>query len=144
MSALDYPTYNTIGIRPLINCKGTLTMYSGSVMLPEVREAMIEASRSYVHIEELIELRKNTGDDRRRTHDMNTANWVPDLFMKRVEADEDWSLFCPNEAKHLSDLCCKDFDSCAILPNCLDRPVSSFMLRLTVILSNQSSVSLRV
>ncbi len=55
MSALDYPTYNTIGIRPLINCKGTLTMYSGSVMLPEVREAMIEASRSYVHIEELIE-----------------------------------------------------------------------------------------
>lgn len=55
MSSPDYPTYNNLGIRPLINCKGTLTMYSGSVMLPEVRQAMNEASRVYVHIEELID-----------------------------------------------------------------------------------------
>ncbi|MCY3771761.1 MAG: aminotransferase class V-fold PLP-dependent enzyme [Gemmatimonadetes bacterium] len=55
MSSPDHPTYSTIGVRPLINCKGTLTMYSGSVMLPEVRQAMIEASRKYVHIEELID-----------------------------------------------------------------------------------------
>ena len=55
MSSPNYPTYNAIGIRPLINCKGTLTMYSGSVMLPEVRQAMYEASREYVHIEELMD-----------------------------------------------------------------------------------------
>ena len=55
MSFQDHPTYSSVGVRPLINCKGTLTMYSGSVMLPEVRQAMIEASRKYVHIEELIE-----------------------------------------------------------------------------------------
>ena len=51
----DYPTYDSVSVRPLINCKGTLTMYSGSVMLPEVRRAMAEASRKYVHIEELME-----------------------------------------------------------------------------------------
>ena len=55
MSFQDHPTYSSVGVRPLINCKGTLTMYSGSVMLPEVRQAMIEASRQSVHIEELIE-----------------------------------------------------------------------------------------
>lgn len=51
----DYPTYDSVNVRPLINCKGTLTMYSGSVMLPEVRQAMAEASEKYVHIEELID-----------------------------------------------------------------------------------------
>lgn len=55
MPAPDYPTYESVNVRPLINCKGTLTMYSGSVMLPEVRRAMAEASRKYVHIEELME-----------------------------------------------------------------------------------------
>ena len=47
----------------------------------------------HVDIEEFVELRKNTGDDRRRTHDMNTANWVPDLFLKRVSEDRQWTLF---------------------------------------------------
>ena len=55
-------------------------------------------------IEEFIELRKNTGDDRRRTHDMNTANWVPDLFMKRVMEEGQWTLFSPNETPDLHDL----------------------------------------
>ena len=55
MPSPDYPTYESISVRPLINCKGTLTMYSGSVMLPEARWAMAEASRKYVHIEELME-----------------------------------------------------------------------------------------
>ena len=55
MPPQDYPTYDSVRVRPLINCKGTLTMYSGSVMLPEVRRAMAEASRKYVHIEELME-----------------------------------------------------------------------------------------
>ena len=55
-------------------------------------------------IEEFQELRKNTGDDRRRTHDMNTANWVPDLFMQRVIADEKWTLFSPDDTPDLHDL----------------------------------------
>ncbi|MDB5589465.1 MAG: ribonucleoside-diphosphate reductase, alpha subunit [Devosia sp.] len=58
----------------------------------------------HVDIEEFLDLRKNTGDDRRRTHDMNTANWVPDLFMERVEAGADWTLFSPDEAPDLHDL----------------------------------------
>ena len=58
----------------------------------------------HMDIEEFLELRKNTGDDRRRTHDMNTANWVPDLFMKRVFEDGDWTLFSPNDVPDLHDL----------------------------------------
>ena len=59
---------------------------------------------------EFLELRKNTGDDRRRTHDMNTANWIPDLFMKRMEARENWTLFRSNEVPDLHDLYGKAFD----------------------------------
>ncbi|WP_416235843.1 ribonucleoside-diphosphate reductase subunit alpha [Salinisphaera orenii] len=55
-------------------------------------------------IEEFLDLRKNTGDDRRRTHDMNTANWIPDLFVKRVLNDEEWTLFSPNDVPDLHDL----------------------------------------
>jgi ribonucleoside-diphosphate reductase alpha chain len=58
----------------------------------------------HLDIEEFLELRKNTGDDRRRTHDMNTANWVPDLFMKRVAEEAEWTLFSPNETPDLHDL----------------------------------------
>ncbi|GAB3094886.1 ribonucleoside-diphosphate reductase subunit alpha [Aestuariicella hydrocarbonica] len=58
----------------------------------------------HLDIEEFLELRKNTGDDRRRTHDMNTANWVPDLFMKRVFDDQSWTLFSPNDVPELHDL----------------------------------------
>ena len=58
----------------------------------------------HLDIEEFLELRKNTGDDRRRTHDMNTANWIPDLFMKRVSEDGDWTLFSPSDAPDLHDL----------------------------------------
>ena len=58
----------------------------------------------HLDIEEFLELRKNTGDDRRRTHDMNTANWVPDLFMQRVFEDGEWTLFTPSETPDLHDL----------------------------------------
>ena len=58
----------------------------------------------HLDIEDFLELRKNTGDERRRTHDMNTANWVPDLFMERVETDADWTLFCPSETSDLHHL----------------------------------------
>ena len=64
----------------------------------------------HLDIEEFLDLRKNTGDDRRRTHDMNTANWVPDLFMKRVEQDKDWTLFSPGEAPDLHDLTGLEFE----------------------------------
>ena len=58
----------------------------------------------HIDIEEFLELRKNTGDDRRRTHDMNTANWVPDLFMKRVAEDKEWTLFSSSDVPDLHDL----------------------------------------
>lgn len=58
----------------------------------------------HLDVEEFLELRKNTGDDRRRTHDMNTANWIPDLFMQRVFEDGDWTLFTPSETPDLHDL----------------------------------------
>jgi len=58
----------------------------------------------HLDIEEFLDLRKNTGDDRRRTHDMNTANWIPDLFMKRVAEEGEWTLFSPEETPDLHDL----------------------------------------
>ncbi|MGJ8652483.1 MAG: ribonucleoside-diphosphate reductase subunit alpha [Opitutaceae bacterium] len=61
-------------------------------------------------LDDFLELRKNTGDDRRRTHDMNTANWVPDLFMKRMEGRQDWTLFRSNECPDLHELYGKAFE----------------------------------
>jgi len=65
----------------------------------------------HADIEEFLELRKNTGDDRRRTHDMNTANWIPDLFMKRVIEGRDWTLFSPSECGDLHDLVGQAFEA---------------------------------
>ncbi|KTD12127.1 ribonucleoside-diphosphate reductase subunit alpha [Legionella jamestowniensis] len=62
-------------------------------------------------VEEFLELRKNTGDDRRRTHDMNTALWIPDLFMKRVHEDGEWTLFSPDEVPELHDEYGKVFEA---------------------------------
>ncbi|MEJ5999065.1 ribonucleoside-diphosphate reductase subunit alpha [Paucibacter soli] len=64
----------------------------------------------HLDIEEFLELRKNTGDDRRRTHDMNTANWIPDLFMRRVMDGGDWTLFSPSTCPDLHDLFGKAFE----------------------------------
>ena len=64
----------------------------------------------HLDIEEFLELRKNTGDDRRRTHDMNTANWIPDLFMKRVLEGGDWTLFSPADCPDLHDKTGKAFE----------------------------------
>ncbi|MDM8559687.1 ribonucleoside-diphosphate reductase subunit alpha [Candidatus Parabeggiatoa sp. HSG14] len=58
----------------------------------------------HIDIEEFLELRKNTGDERRRTHDMNTANWIPDEFLKRVHENRKWTLFSPDEVPDLHDL----------------------------------------
>ncbi len=63
----------------------------------------------HLDIEEFLELRKNTGDDRRRTHDMNTANWIPDLFMRRVSEGGDWTLFSPDDTADLHDLYGQEF-----------------------------------
>ncbi len=64
----------------------------------------------HLDIEEFLELRKNTGDDRRRTHDMNSANWIPDLFMKRVMEGGDWTLFTPSDVPDLHDCYGKKFE----------------------------------
>jgi ribonucleoside-diphosphate reductase alpha chain len=64
----------------------------------------------HLDIEEFLELRKNTGDDRRRTHDMNTANWIPDLFMRRVMEGGDWTLFSPSDCPDLHDKTGKAFE----------------------------------
>ena len=64
----------------------------------------------HMDVEEFLDLRKNTGDDRRRTHDMHTANWIPDLFMKRVMNDEPWTLFSPDETPDLHDLTGRAFE----------------------------------
>ncbi len=63
----------------------------------------------HIDVEEFLELRKNTGDDRRRTHDMNTANWIPDLFMERVANEQSWTLFSPEEVPELHELYGKAF-----------------------------------
>ncbi|MCP5510046.1 MAG: ribonucleoside-diphosphate reductase subunit alpha [Chlamydiales bacterium] len=65
----------------------------------------------HLDIEDFLELRKNTGDERRRTHDMNTANWIPDLFMKRIEKDLDWTLFSPSDVPDLHDLYGQAFEA---------------------------------
>jgi len=64
----------------------------------------------HLDIEEFLDLRKNTGDERRRTHDMHTANWIPDLFMKRVMNKQNWTLFSPDETPDLHDLYGKAFE----------------------------------
>ncbi|PXX43952.1 ribonucleoside-diphosphate reductase alpha chain [Undibacterium pigrum] len=64
----------------------------------------------HMDIEEFLDLRKNTGDDRRRTHDMNTSNWIPDLFMKRVMEKGDWTLFSPSDVPDLHDKFGKAFE----------------------------------
>jgi ribonucleoside-diphosphate reductase alpha chain len=64
----------------------------------------------HADIEEFLELRDNTGDDAKRAHNLNLANWIPDLFMKRVEADGDWSLFDPKRVPDLPDLYGEDFE----------------------------------
>lgn len=64
----------------------------------------------HLDIEEFLELRKNTGDDRRRTHDMNSANWIPDLLMKRVQENGDWTLFSPSDVPDLHDKFGKAFE----------------------------------
>jgi len=64
----------------------------------------------HMDIEDFLELRKNVGDERRRTHDINTANWIPDLFMKRVQADAEWTLFSPSDVTELHDLYGREFE----------------------------------
>jgi ribonucleoside-diphosphate reductase alpha chain len=68
----------------------------------------------HLDIEEFLELRKNTGDERRRTHDMNTANWIPDLFMKRVMESGEWTLFSPSDCPDLHDKFGREFEQAYI------------------------------
>ena len=72
--------------------------------------AVVYLETWHLDIEDFLELRKNTGDERRRTHDMNTANWIPDLFMERVRQDGDWTLFSPDETPDLHHIYGKAFN----------------------------------
>jgi len=65
----------------------------------------------HLDIEDFLDLRKNTGEERRRTHDMNTANWIPDLFMKRVAEEQQWTLFSPDEVSDLHELYGPEFET---------------------------------
>jgi len=72
--------------------------------------AVVYLETWHLEIEDFLDLRRNTGDERRRTHDINTANWIPDLFMKRVIADQGWTLFSPEETPDLHHLYGQAFD----------------------------------
>jgi ribonucleoside-diphosphate reductase alpha chain len=72
--------------------------------------AVVYLETWHIDIEDFLELRKNTGDERRRTHDMNTANWIPDLFMERVRQDDDWTLFSPDETPDLHHIYGQEFN----------------------------------
>jgi ribonucleoside-diphosphate reductase alpha chain len=72
--------------------------------------AVVYLETWHIDIEDFLELRKNTGDERRRTHDMNTANWIPDLFMERVRQDGDWTLFSPDETSDLHHIYGQEFN----------------------------------
>lgn len=73
--------------------------------------AVVYLETWHIDIEDFLELRKNTGDERRRTHDMNTANWIPDLFMQRVRQDGDWTLFSPDETLDLHHIYGQEFNT---------------------------------
>ncbi len=73
--------------------------------------AVVYLETWHIDIEDFLELRKNTGDERRRTHDMNTANWIPDLFMERVRQDGDWTLFSPDETPDLHHIYGQTFNT---------------------------------
>jgi ribonucleoside-diphosphate reductase alpha chain len=73
--------------------------------------AVVYLETWHLDIEDFLELRKNTGDERRRTHDMNTANWIPDLFMERVRQDGEWTLFSPDETSDLHHIYGQEFNT---------------------------------
>lgn len=73
--------------------------------------AVVYLESWHIDIEDFLEARKNTGDERRRLHDIDTANWIPDLFMKRVRQDSDWTMFSPDEVPELNDIYGKEFEA---------------------------------
>ncbi len=100
VKSIDISSQGTIPFMKVANDTTAAINRSGS------RRGAVVAYMECWHydFEEFLDLRKNTGDDRRRTHDMNTAAWIPDLFMKRVQADEHWTLFSPEETPELHEL----------------------------------------
>jgi len=106
IKSIDIPSQGTIPFMKVANDTTAAINRSGS------RRGAVVAYMECWHydFEEFLDLRRNTGDDRRRTHDMNTAAWIPDLFMKRVENDQDWTLFSPDEVPDLHELYGKAFE----------------------------------
>lgn len=106
IKSIDVASQGTIPFMKVANDTTAAINRSGS------RRGAVVAYMETWHydFEEFLDLRRNTGDDRRRTHDMNTAAWIPDLFMKRVLGDQDWTLFSPDETPELHELYGKQFD----------------------------------
>lgn len=100
IKSINIPSQGTIPFLKVANDTTAAINRSGS------RRGAVVAYMECWHydFEEFLDLRRNTGDDRRRTHDMNTASWVPDLFMKRVATDQDWTFFSPEETPELHEI----------------------------------------
>jgi ribonucleoside-diphosphate reductase alpha chain len=107
IKSIDVASQGTIPFMKVANDTTAAINRSGS------RRGAVVAYMETWHydFEEFLDLRRNTGDDRRRTHDMNTAAWIPDLFMKRVLNDQDWTLFSPDETPELHEIYGKQFDA---------------------------------
>ncbi|MCX5923310.1 MAG: ribonucleoside-diphosphate reductase subunit alpha [Candidatus Dependentiae bacterium] len=107
IKSIDVSSQGTIPFMKVANDTTAAINRSGS------RRGAVVAYMETWHydFEEFLDLRRNTGDDRRRTHDMNTAAWIPDLFMKRVLNDQDWTLFSPDETPELHEIYGKQFDA---------------------------------
>lgn len=106
IKSINIPSQGTIPFLKVANDTTAAINRSGS------RRGAVVAYMETWHydFEEFLDLRRNTGDERRRTHDMNTAAWVPDLFMKRVSTDEEWTLFSPEEVPELHEMYGQDFE----------------------------------
>lgn len=106
IKSIDIPSQGTIPFMKVANDTTAAINRSGS------RRGAVVAYMECWHydFEEFLDLRRNTGDDRRRTHDMNTAAWVPDLFMKRVAEDKSWTLFSPDEVPELHEIYGQEFE----------------------------------
>lgn len=106
VQSIDIASQGTIPFMKVANDTTAAINRSGS------RRGAVVAYMECWHydFEEFLDLKRNTGDDRRRTHDMNTAAWIPDLFMKRVQADQEWTLFSPDEVPELHELYGYAFD----------------------------------
>ena len=100
IKGINVPSQGVIPFLKLVNDVTTVINRSGK----RRGATCVYLETWHYDVEDFLDLRRNTGDERRRTHDINTANWIPDLFMQRVEQDAEWTLFSPGDCPDLHDL----------------------------------------